>query len=1286
LQAFKDRGGFETLNQILESFTSEIRSNSFPSDSVQQDKTSDNAIRFETAVMGTKDILSLYREITNGKYVTDSPQSSAMAIRTDRGDRSRTVSFNPNQFLVELRMAILPTVRRLWESDVVEKAPSEISEKLIEVIRIIASADYEQNAVKRSDKPMPAPKLSRKHFKINSDHKSSLIREQNCPSDLAAEALFRCNNNANLASEYCHEIIHGRAQRCPIPEGEIASSPEASISRPRTSASTGTATPDEHAMAIDSLQNVPAMIDSLAQQMPPPPAPGSEPANVLNYDQILNQFVSNSSSSSTRASPSLAYQHPSSSVAATEEEAQIKQVTVDDLNDERAAIRDNLIDKCLDVINAHGEVTFEIADLITTVVNKSSDPPSQRKVVGETLVIALMSFAAEDEVAPVGKKVAAYAHLLALMLRDKLFYAEAVGELKENLSTLLAFIKLPPKHSLDEPSPWVAQVLLIVEMLLSEDARPRKTKWTMPKDENDMIDEPILEPIDYVVPQEERAQLLESILDILPRIGKDESLALAVLRILVILTRSRSIAQIMGEKKNIQRLFVMAKQLAGAGSARIRSPLMIILRHIIEDEPTIKQIMRSDIKSFFDSGRLPRVVDPVLYLRGLSATAIRSPELFIDVTNEMVKYSRWSYQNPEGTSRANALVLKDLKPADDVVHPAVRGTEDLSIQDVKPSTEEVDSEMPDASKAAPPEHKLPVIENPDGVIHFLLCELLNYKDVEDKDPLPTAPTTEKPDAASNGDVAMTGTPSSSAESAVSKDSKSKAPSKQEFKAEDHPIYMYRCFLLQCLTELLSSYNRTKIEFINFKRSAPPQAMTPSKPRSNVVNYLLTDLIPLGTLDHPESISLRKKTATSSWADSVLVALLSKTGEQILDKDREPSDGEDEPDLLFVRKFVLENILKAYKEASASNEPLDVKYSRMLSLADLMSHIMSGKENIGPLDTSVASRSQSQLKRIMFEKGFIAALTASIADIDLNFPGAKRAVKYILRPLKVLTTTAVHLSDLSLISATPNQTEEDEIESATSVSDAEDEREETPDLFRNSTLGMFEPGREQDSSSESEDDDDEEMYEGEYDEEMDYDEGMDEDDEDNISDEDEEIEGIGPIEGLSGDHGVDVEVIMEEDDDDDDDDESSSDEDDDEHDSEDDDAHVEIIDEAGNIQELGADDDMEEWESDDEHDHDDEEEDYEGHAADEEEDHVHSLDPMGMEGVIGGPLGHLVRALGGGEDAEEMLERMEEQLEAEGINPGDDDERMGADYMEAEIDEEGKFTPLLPCSRSVLTYF
>lgn len=1280
LQAFKDRGGFNTLNHILETFTSEICSN--PSNPLlQPPKTENNReeeLRLSLATSGAVEILTFYSRLVNGKNVTEATQTIALAARSER-DRTRVDYFSPPQFLVELRMAVLPTVRRLWGSDLIEKGSSLISEKLIEVIRTIAAADFEANAVKRSDKnPSTAMKGPRKTFKYNHEYQTQ-VTDSGYEVELADESLYRCNNQVACALEYCREALEGNSGRNPIPEGDVAPSPDAA-SHPRTSTSTGTATPDDHSMtggptvsSVINALNVPAPTSATAGESDPP-----------NFDQFLATLESRSNEAPESAPALPLASSASGSQTSSIEEAPRPQITIDDLNEERDAIRDNLIDKCLDIINAHGEVTFEVSDLITTVVNKSSDPPAQRKQVGEMLVIALMSFASEDDLRPIGKKIAAYAHLLALMLRDKAFYAAAVPELKDNLPTLLSFVKLSPNHSAEEPSPWIAQILLIVELLLSEDARPQKTKWTPPKDENDTAEPPVLEPFDPSVSQEERTQLLDAILAILPKIGKDESLALAVLRILVILTRNRSVAQAVGEKKYIQRLFLMAKQLAGASSARLQSPLMLILRHIIEDDETVKQIMRADIKSFMENTRQPRVIDEKAYLRGLSHTALRNPELFVEVTNEMIKFNRWTYTPSDAPSRHHSLVLKETglqstpKNTEDAVQPTVQATEDLSIQDVKPSTEAADSEMPDAPKPAQ-EHKLPVLENPDGVIHFLLCELLNYRDVEDKESVTTSVPTEINGLSSNGDVPMAGT-SSSTDAATPKDNKTpKPPIKQEFKAEEHPIYVYRCFILQCLTELLSSYNRTKIEFINFKRSAPPQAMTPSKPRSSVVNYLLFDLIPIGTLDHVEATGLKKKLVTSSWADSVLTALLTKTGEQPIDKNREPYDSENELDLHHVRRFVLENILKAYKEASSSTEPLDVKYARMLALADLMNHIMNGKENVGMSDPAVASVSQKQLRRIMFEKGYVNALTASIADIDLNFPNAKRAVKYILRPLKTLTTTAVQLSDLSLISATPGQNDEDEIESATSVSEHEDEREETPDLFRNSTLGMFEPGREEDSSSESDDGmlalpfqpidtltftDDEEMYEGEYDDEMDYEEDGPEDDEDNISDEDEEIEGMGPIEGLSGDHGVDVEVIMEDDDDEDDEDGSSGDDDDsDEHDSEDD-ARVEIIDEAGNVQELAEEDDMGEWESDDEEDEG-EEEDYEGQAADQEEEQMHAIAGMGgMEG----PIRHLVRALQGGdeEDAAEIMEEMEaEAIEREAE---DDGQLVGGEYEEN--DEDG----------------
>jgi E3 ubiquitin-protein ligase HUWE1 len=1065
LQAFKDRGGIDTLNEILRALTSEIRTTILPV-TESPDKTTEDFLRFEVATAGTKSILALYTQFVNGKNVTEATQT--MTMIGSRSDRSRTDQLSASQFLVELRMAVLPTIRELWGSDLVEKGSSQISEKLIEVIRTIANADCELNALKRSDKAVAPTKPPRKFFKPAMEYQTTL-HGSGYDSDLTNEALYRCNNNVAFAIEYCREMARPTTERNPIPQGDLAPTPELnpSSSRPHTSISTGTATPDDQIMQESALSGI---VEGLSDLAAPPSGPTSGPPDL---GRLIAEFESrNQSVADPNSDLTVSGQGPAPAISPESADGQRKQITVDDLNEEREAIRENLIDRCLDVINAHGDVTFEISDLITTVVSKSPDPASTCHSVGETLVIALMSFAGEEDLRTSGKKIAAYAHLLALMLREKSFYTAALPNLKENLSTLLSFVKLSPNHSTEEPSPWIAHILLIVEMLLSEDARPVKTRWLPPQDEEEDVEPLVFEVPELSVPEDDRNQLLDAILEILPRIGKDESLALAVLRILVILTRARPVALIMGEKKNIQRLFVMAKQLAGAGSARIQSPLMLILRHIIEDDETIKQIMRAEIKSFFDNNRQSHSIDEKHFLRGMAHTALRNPELFVSVASEMVKYFPRKYPSTEKQPRQRILVLKDKSTpvlsgtADDAFQPAFQATEDLGIQDIKPSTEAIDSEMPDAPKSAPPEQKLPIVENPDGVIHFLLCELLNYRDVDDKEP-PVSGTVpaDKAINGSNGDVAMTGL-ISTPDSAISKTTKPTV--KQEFKAEDHPIYVYRCFILQCLTELLSSYNRTKIEFINFKRSAPPQAMTPSKPRSSVVNYLLFDLIPAGTLDHAETTFLRKKLVTSSWADSVLTALLSKTGEQPLNKEREPYDSDNEPDLLFVRRFVLENILKAYKEATASTEPLDAKYSRLLALADLMTHIMNGKENVGMSDPSIASTSQKQLRRLMFEKGFVSALTASIADVDLDFPTAKRAVKYILRPLKTLTTTAVNLSDLALISTSPDQNDEDEIESATSISDPEDDREETPDLFRNSTLGMFEPGRDEDSSSESED--------------------------------------------------------------------------------------------------------------------------------------------------------------------------------------------------------------------------
>ena len=164
-----------------------------------------------------------------------------------------------------------------------------------------------------------------------------------------------------------------------------------------------------------------------------------------------------------------------------------------------------------------------------------------------------------------------------------------------------AFIKMFPGQKSEETSPWVSNILLIIERILAEDEQPQQIQWTPPPFEEPYKDQNVVELKPPVVPDEDKSTLFDALVEILPKIGKDEALALSVVRTLVILTRRRSLAKKLGEKLSIQRLFVMIKQLAGSGGERLQNTFLILLRHIVEDEDTIRQIMRTDIQAAFEN-------------------------------------------------------------------------------------------------------------------------------------------------------------------------------------------------------------------------------------------------------------------------------------------------------------------------------------------------------------------------------------------------------------------------------------------------------------------------------------------------------------------------------------------------------------------------------------------------------------------------------------------------------------------------------------------------------------
>lgn len=1211
LLAFKEQGGLEVLNSMLKALAASVKQ--------EPDSSADETSRAKVAAFGLKKVLDLYYILVNGKYLTES--SSHFNLHR-QADRSQNVPSVPQQIVVEFRALILPAVGELWTSNFIEKVPDGTVKRLLDIIKIVCAADNEAQAVPKDSK---APLMLFKYTdaRFNWAPLRSLVKEtvdSGFEEDLVHEAVYRANGTSAAVIEYCRAHVDGLAgSRHPIPpeDADVSALQEESPDDQAQPANT-VVPPDSDQMILDNLPDTTA--DDLVEYVD------------RHIDNTQADNTANIPSVDTSAGPASDKKEESTEKDPAVDLAAVKE----ELDNLRSKIRDNLIDQCLDVIRTHPETAIEVSDLVSATILRRQNQEAQEEVAS-TLTFALSSLALdEEEKRRNGKCIAAYAHLLALLLQDEKFFEHNSEILADKVDEYVGFLKVPLSSSTDELPPWIPYILLVLEVLLCHDERPIPAQWKPPKSLEDPVTDPVVRLGLPLVGDENRGKILESLLDLLPRIGKEEMLATAVLRVLLILTRKRSLAKLVGEKKNLQRLFLMAKQLSGSGSERLKQTrltahIITILRHVIEDEEIIKQIMRAEIQTDFPNIQRNQRGHPDVpsYLRAMAPVALRAPELFVEVTNELLRFSRWIPVSAD-SSRQQPLTWKE-KQSDSKSEEEKPSADESSAETVKPSTEPADKEMADAPK---PHHdiKRPVVENPDGVIHFLLCELVNYREVDDKEPsVATDTNTEATGAANPEDT--------SSKDNSTADGKDKKQPKPVFKAEEHPIFVYRCFLLNCLAELLQSYTRTKVEFINFKRSAPPlSTTTPIKPRTSILNYLIYDLLCQGNLNGtPDTIVSKKKAATSSLTQKVLVALVSKTSEKVADRGAEKFAYDDEPDLLFVRKFVLDTILKAYEKAPLTDEPLETRYSRMQCLAELMYNMISEKDreqNPNPrASDSLQARSHAQLRRLMYEKGYVDKLTSSIAEISLSYPGVKRAIKYILRVLRVLTGTAKELSHSSILPADPagDQSEED-FASSSSLSDGDDDdREETPDLYRNSALGMLEPRGEDDESDEGDDDDDddEDMYGDEYDDdEMDYGEDpMSDDGEDDISDDDEELSGMGEIEGLHGDPNV-VEVIMDEDEDDEEDSDDDDDEDMDSADMEDMDDRVEIVDEDGNPLEEDGDSGWES-ESDVEEDDDPDEDalDYDAEVQEQEEAHMHGMEP-------GDLLDNMARAImgeGGGYD-------------------------------------------------------
>lgn len=775
-------------------------------------------------------------------------------------------------------------------------------------------------------------------------------------------------------------------------------------------------------------------------------------------------------------------------------------LSLDYLKELRNDVLHDALGRAIIVLGEHPENVFAISTFISKFIpseaNSKIKPsfPLNTVVVSEIMVTIISK---NPELDDDKKPLAAYCHLLGLLLRDRTTLYNSLEDMIKFLPSFVDLLERPDAVKMD----WFSHVLLILETVITAKDIPDEipgAEFALRQRPSTDLKIPKTQPLD--------PQLSERIFLALVNMNdfSNEMTTLAISRLIVYFTRDFKKAEFFRTSPTFLKLirsvqtFSLKSTKGGTVFDQLRTTIMIILRHTVETPDIVRNIMRTTILNYLEYHAF--VEDLYSFIGHYSQLLARAPDIYLEVVAELCTLTdpsnpkssgiclKTSYEkrNVSVTEKYKQLTnqeeKKEAKKDDDSdVHmeDAPSLTDDTGAPSVlTPSKPKVDFSDPSFLTPMP---KISLDNN--GVVHTLIAELLSLK----REDVFTVP--EKTEDALRQYVLS-------------------HPQKKE-KSEEKPqtvkpTFFYMGFLLQSLTELIGSYTSCKLDFISYsKKTQFSAATTQFKPRPAVLSFFLNELLPCGVLGNSDTLPFNEWSQVSSLASITLLNLLTTSDEKPKPKGQE-DEVQNDPQLVIVRKFTIDAISKAFKEVSKSSDSLDWRYSKLNALSELCYKLMSSRHRATPFDFKGISPGDGAANaKIFYDKNFAAILTGSLSDIDLNYPDAKRPIRSLTRSLNKLSRLTMEVTEDK---HSERQDEEDYDEQLADMSaDDQGYDDNTPDIFRNSTLGMFEAGE---AIYDMEDDG--EAIEEESDSDMDEEEEMDYEDDDAQSDVDgsEHQDGLG----------------------------------------------------------------------------------------------------------------------------------------------------------------------------------
>lgn len=619
----------------------------------------------------------------------------------------------------------------------------------------------------------------------------------------------------------------------------------------------------------------------------------------------------------------------------------------EELDNARAEIRQTLVQHAFKLVDEHPNLIFDVKSAFLSTASGASSPNALKVILEDVKSFSPSAFDVHEQ------PLAVRLRLLGLVLTDSTptTVRLAAGEARDVMNVLLALV-LSQEPSTDiaaSPPKWLGALLLVAELLLGLADEPPSV--TIPDDGQEIERGPLSTGPDY---SDARSKLFDFSLRLLHTPGLSRDDLLAALRLLVLLTRDAELASEFVKRDGLLR-FVQLFNDSPKTVAGLEVYVAVLMRHAVEDASVLRSVMTQEIKRFFGQTR-GRVVDMTSFMRGASHLVLRDPKAFMDAASATCALAGSNWQH---------IVLKPPpEKSSSMEQPPAHAGAGAEMQVDEPAAATLAS------------------QSLETVIHFFISELMRVSLAALAYANGIAAGTTAP-APGSSDVPLA--------DADANETSTAAPGSTEPRVDSAHDFAYACFLMQCLTELLFSYEVCKSAFLSYSRS---KFATPSKEAKNrpaVLHFLLHDMISYGEFNgQGTNDGSRRRMLLCNWAASVVVALS-------VDVSAVHDLKDISPELVSVRKTVIDAVNKAIKESS-STESISARYGRLMAMAELCYRLLTVKVH----STSKSHEDVAiHTSKIMLEKGFVATLTNALAEVDLNYPNVKNLLSAVLRPLEYL---------------------------------------------------------------------------------------------------------------------------------------------------------------------------------------------------------------------------------------------------------------------------------------------